>query len=118
MGLATKSELENISLPYDFARVQRVIAYTQDSKVIVASEKQLTSELYQELSRVLKVNFHMEVLSPSEFDSILTQHYSSHGDESNLMKIFQIALIFSRLQILLRQLKTYLAEQMMLLLLS
>lgn len=88
MGLATTSELENISLPYDFARVQRVIAYTQDSKVIVASEKQLTSELYQELSRVLKVNFHMEVLSPSEFDSILTQHYSSHGDESNFDEDF------------------------------
>ena len=88
MGLATTSELENISLPYDFARVQRVIAYTQDSKVIVASEKQLTSELYQELSRVLKVNFHMQVLSPSEFDSILTQHYSSHGDESNFDEDF------------------------------
>ena len=80
MGLSIESEIQDISLPYDFARVHRVLAYAQDSKLIVASEKKLTSDLYQELARVLKADFHMEVLSPKEFDLILTQHYSSHGD--------------------------------------
>ena len=84
MGLPTESDIENISLPYDFARVHRVLAYSQDSKLIVVSEKKLTSGLYQELSRFLKADFQMEVRSPNEFDLILTQHYSASGDESNL----------------------------------
>ena len=84
MGLPTESDIENISLPYDFARVHRVLAYSQDSKLIVVSEKKLTSGLYQELSRFLKADFQMEVRSPNEFYLILTQHYSASGDESNL----------------------------------
>ena len=92
MGLPTESDIENISLPYDFARVHRVLAYSQDSKLIVVSEKKLTSGLYQELSRFLKADFQMEVRSPNEFDLILTQHYSASGDESNLNADFSESL--------------------------
>ena len=64
MDLEGQNSEENISLPYDFARVHRVLAYIKESKLHVIAEKKLSLEMYQELSRVLRSDFLSEVCSP------------------------------------------------------
>jgi|TARA_B110000438_G_scaffold63467_1_gene63949 general secretion pathway protein E len=76
--------ITDISLPYDFARVQRLLAYSKESKIYVIAEKQLTADMYQELSRFLRADFKVEVCSPKDFDNLLTQHYSANEDTSSL----------------------------------
>ena len=78
------STFDRASLPYDFARINRVLAYSKDSKIFVVSEKKLTLGLYQELARSLRSEFIIETCSPKDFDLLLTQHYSSQGDSSDL----------------------------------
>ena len=78
------STVDRASLPYDFARINRVLAYSKDSKIFVVSEKKLTLGLYQELARSLRSEFIIETCSPKDFDLLLTQHYSSQGDSSDL----------------------------------
>ena len=68
MDLEGQNSEENISLPYDFARVHRVLAYLKESKLHVIAEKKLSLEMYQELSRVLRSDFLSEVCSPKDFD--------------------------------------------------
>ena len=80
MDPSIESVVSNISLPYDFARINRVLAYSKDSKILVVSESKLSLAVYQELSRVLRAEFQTEVCSPKDFDQLLTQHYSSQGD--------------------------------------
>ena len=84
MDLEGQNSEENISLPYDFARVHRVLAYLKESKLHVIAEKKLSLEMYQELSRVLRSDFLSEVCSPKDFDQLLTQYYSAEGDNPNL----------------------------------
>ena len=83
MDLEGQNSEENISLPYDFARVHRVLAYLKESKLHVIAEKKLSLEMYQELSRVLRSDFLSEVCSPKDFDQLLTQYYSAEGDNPN-----------------------------------
>jgi len=82
MEFSSENRIGETSLPYDFARINRVLAYSKESKIFVVSEKKLTSSIYQELSRVLTSEFVTEVCSPKDFDQLLTQHYSSQGDNS------------------------------------
>ena len=69
-------------LPYDFAKTQRVLAYKENSISYVISERNLNTPLYQELSRFLCSDFSSTVCSASEFDRLLTEHYSVKDDAS------------------------------------
>ncbi|MDA7796930.1 GspE/PulE family protein [Gammaproteobacteria bacterium] len=79
---------DDIELPYEFARVHRLLTYWKETQLTVLSEKKLTSSLYQELTRVLKAEFFVEVCSPKTFDSMLTQQYSNHGDGAGFTEDF------------------------------
>lgn len=51
------STSNNPLLPYEFAKTQRIIAFTIDQKYQVLSEKPLTKDLFQELYRLLANHF-------------------------------------------------------------
>ncbi|MDB9813684.1 GspE/PulE family protein [Gammaproteobacteria bacterium] len=84
MNLEGNNLEENISLPYDFAKVHRILAYLKESKLFVIAEKKLSAGMYQELSRFLRSDFYLEVCSPKDFDHLLTQHYSAEENNSSL----------------------------------
>ena len=71
----------NPLLPYEFAKTQRIIAFTIDQKYQVLSEKPLTKDLFQELYRFLANHFDSRTCSVTEFDQLLTEFYSI-GDDS------------------------------------
>ena len=69
-------------LPYEFAKTQRVIAFEENNAPCVISEKSLNRSLYQELSRYLCSDFLSKTCSVSEFDQLLTEHYSINDEAS------------------------------------
>ena len=78
------SESHHPTLPYEYAKSIRVLAYIKDSKSYVFSEKQINRFIYQELSRYLLDDFEITVCSSSEFDQLLTKYYSSGEEDSSL----------------------------------
>ena len=77
------SESHHPTLPYEYAKSIRVLAYIKDSKSYVFSEKQINRFIYQELSRYLLDDFEITVCSSNEFDQLLTKYYSSGEEDSS-----------------------------------
>ena len=77
------SELINL-LPYDYVKINRVIAFTDNGTNRVLSEKNISGLLSRELWRHFNGKFTAEILAQEEFNKALTQMYSLKKNSSEL----------------------------------
>jgi|TARA_B100001939_G_scaffold78821_1_gene66736 general secretion pathway protein E len=79
----SRSELINL-LPYDYVKINRVIAFTKNGTNRVISEKNISGLLSRELWRHFNGKFNSEVIVQEAFNKALTEIYSLTKNSSEL----------------------------------
>jgi len=77
----SSSKLINL-LPYDFVKINRVIAFTDNGRNKVITEKNVSGLLSRELWRHFNGKFTLEILGQEEFNKSLTEIYSLKKNSS------------------------------------
>ena len=70
----------NSLLPYDFVRVQNIIALEENSGCKIFSQEKVSVEIYHELSRFLNRDFVLEICDSEQFNQLLTKVFSTENN--------------------------------------
>ncbi len=80
MSDASKSEIKESLLPYEFVKSRQIIAFQENGHCLVLSTSPINLHTYHELSRYLDQNIRLKDCDHEAFDRMMTQVFSMENE--------------------------------------